>query len=169
VRLDPAAPIYDTRLGTVQYLSGNLSAAESSLLNALRKDSAYAFAHRQLAEVYAVQHRCEDAMKEVRREPELQDESGSLATAAALCGDTTTARRWIAEGTARARSGKPLDGFRVAMACAALNDRAGVFQWLDAALQDHAGLIFMLRRHPAFERYRDDPRFKAVMRQVYGT
>ena len=71
VRLDPAAPIYDTRLGTVLYLAGDVGAAESALLNAIRKDSAYALAHRQIAEVYAVEHRCGDAMREVRREPEL--------------------------------------------------------------------------------------------------
>jgi serine/threonine-protein kinase len=168
VRLDPAAPIYDTRLGTVLYLAGNISAAESSLVNALRKDPAYAYARRQLAEIHAVQHRCDDAMNEVRREPGLPDESGSLARAAALCGDTTSARQWIAGRAARLRSGQPVEGFWVAIACAALNDRACVFEWLEASLQEHAGLIFMLRRHPAFRDYRDDPRFKAVMRQVYG-
>ena len=139
VRLDPAAPIYDTRLGTVLYLAGDVSGAETSLLNALRKDSGYAYAHRQLAEVYAVEHRCDDAMKEVGREPGLPDESGSLASAAALCGDTTTARKWIAGRAARARSGQPVDAFWVATACAALNDRSGVFEWLDAALQDTPG------------------------------
>ena len=52
--------------------------------------------------------------------------------------------------------------------CGALNDREGVFRWLEAVLEQHAGLIFMMRRHPAFERYRADPRFQAIMRKVYG-
>ncbi len=170
VRLDPAAPIYDTRLGTVLYLAGDVGAAESALLNAIRKDSAYALAHRQIAEVYAVEHRCGDAMREVRREPELTpDESGSLATAAALCGDTPAARRWIAARAVRARAGQPVDAFWNATASGALHDEAGVFHWLDTAVREHSGLIFMLRRHPSFRSYHEDPRFKAVMRRVYGT
>ena len=168
VRLDPVATIYDTRLGTVLYLAGDPGAAESSLLNAIRKDSANALAHRQLAEIYAVQHRCDDAMKEVAREPDLPDESGSLATAAALCGDTATARKWITGRAARMRSGQPVDAFWSATVCAVLRDEAGTFQWLDAAVRQHFGLVFMLRRHPAFRNYRDDPRFKAAMRRVYG-
>ena len=69
---------------------------------------------------------------------------------------------------ARAASGGPLDLFWSATVCGALNDREGVFRWLEAALEQHAGLIFMMRRHPAFERYRADPRFQAIMRKVYG-
>ncbi len=168
VRLDPTAPIYDTRLGTVLYLAGDLPGAEATLLNALRKDSSYALAHRQLAEVYAAQHRCGEAMNEVRREPGMPDESGSEAAAAALCGDPAAARRWVAGRAERARAGLPVDGFWVAAVCADLHDAVGMFQWLDAAIARQGGLVFMLRRHPAFREYRGDRRFQAAMRRVYG-
>jgi serine/threonine-protein kinase len=168
VRLEPAAPIYDTRLGTILYLAGDLKAAEAALLGALGKDPGYTLAHRQLAEVYASQGRCGEALSEVRRAPELPDESGDLARAAALCGDTAMARMWVADRAARAAAGQPLDMFWAATVSSALNDRAGALRWLEAAARQHAGLIFMVRRHPAFESYRDHPRFKAVMRSVYG-
>lgn len=113
-------------------------------------------------------------MQEVRRELALPDDegradSGHLAAAAAVCGDTAAARRWVATRVAHTRAGNPVDRYWLAMVSAALHDDAAVFHWLDAAVKDHAGLIFMMRRDPPFQSYRDDPRFKAVMRRVYGT
>ncbi len=169
IRLDPINPIYDTRLGTLLRLAGDLPGAAAALRNALRKDSSFAYAHRQLAEVLAEGHDCEGARTELRREPVLQDESASLARASALCGAPEAARRFVVDREARRRAGEPVDAFWTAGTYAALKDDAKVFEWLDRGVREHSSVLFMLRRHPAFREYRNDPRFIAVLRRVYGT
>ncbi|MGE5091568.1 MAG: protein kinase domain-containing protein [Bacillota bacterium] len=167
VRRDPVALIYRTRLGTGLYFADDLAGAESTLLAALRQDSTYTFAHRQLAQVYADAGQCGKALAESRRESPVADYSGSIAYAAARCGNPAPARQYVAEFESLARAGKPVDGFWVSTVYASLHDDAKVFEWLNRAVAEHSGVLFMLRRHPALREYRNDPRFKALVHRVY--
>ena len=168
-RRDPVALIYQTRLGTGLYFANDMAGAEAVLLEVLGKDSSYAFAHRQLAQVYADDRQCDKALVEVRREPVQADFSGALAYAAARCGNPGPARQYVAAFEALAGAGKPADGFWLSNVYASLHDSAKVFEWLNRAVAEHSGVLFMLRRHPALREYRDDARFKALERRVYGT
>ena len=168
IRLDPAAPINDTRLGTVLFLADDVAGADSALANALRKDPASAFARTQRAQLYAATGRCADALRLLPPNAARNNAAYEIAYTLARCGITADARRFLADREAEFRAGQDVDGFWLARVYAALGDDAKVFQWLNRAVQEPAWALFMLRRDPAFKSYRSQPRFQQLVRQVYG-
>ena len=168
IRLDPAAPINDTRLGTVLFLADDVAGADSALGNALRKDPASAFARTQRAQLYATIGRCADALRLLPPNTARNNAGYEIAYVLARCGATADARRFVADREAEFRAGQDVDGFWLARVYAGLRDDAKVFQWLNRAVQEPAWALFMLRRDPAFKSYRSQPRFQQLVRQVYG-
>ncbi|MEO8227670.1 MAG: protein kinase, partial [Gemmatimonadota bacterium] len=170
MRLDPAAPIYDTRLGTTLYFADNLAEAETALRGALRKDSTYVFARADLSEVYAEAGRCAEALRQLDPATARGAPSFEIAHAWARCpAGVGAARTFVAQKEAEFRAGQPVDGFFLARIYAGLGDEPKMFQWLDRAVSEHSWSLFMLRRNPAFKRYRDRPRFQQLVRDVYGS
>ncbi len=167
-RLDPAAPIYDTRLATALTFADDFAGAERALVAALRKDSTAAFIRSQLAQVYAELGRCREAMSQLEPAATTANADYELAYAEARCGDAASARAFVAGMDGRRRAGELVDAYWLARVYAGLGDSTGTFRWLDRALTDHAWGLFMLRRDPAFKPYRADPRFRALVKQVYG-
>lgn len=68
---------------------------------------------------------------------------------------------------ARSRDGGYVNPFFVATVYAALQDSAGVFRWLNKALEQNDWALFELRVHPAFKAYRADPAFQALVRKAH--
>jgi len=164
-RLDPVDPIYDTRLATVIYFSGDFAAAESTLAGALRKDPNYALAHAQLAEVLAQAGQCGRALAEARRSTGPGILAWQPAYVEAICGQPAAARAYVA--TIEGKPDEPRDALVMAQLYAGLGQKAKMYRWLDRTGPEHAPLLFMLRRSPAFAPWRGEPRFSALVRNAY--
>jgi hypothetical protein len=124
--------------------------------------------------VYAEEGRCEQALAEAYRtvrspDPAVRavDPRYDAVYAQARCGEAAEARRFAAQAEARAREGGQVDPFFLALVFAALHNDAKVFEWLNRAVANRSSTLFWLRAHPAFKPWRNDPRFQALVRQVY--
>jgi len=49
---------------------------------------------------------------------------------------------------------------------ACLGEKDAAFAWLEKAYQSHAGALFDLKVHPAFQSFRTDPRFNDLLKRI---
>jgi eukaryotic-like serine/threonine-protein kinase len=169
LRVDPGALIAATRLGMILYFADSMQAAESQLNAVLRIDKDFQFASGELAQVYADEHRCADAMRL------LPANTWSIGSPENLVGhgfvlvrcDTAQARAYLDTVEARSRAGGYVGAFFVAVNYAALHDSAAAFRWLNTAIERNDWALFELRVYPAFRPYRADPAFRAILRRAF--
>jgi TolB-like protein/DNA-binding winged helix-turn-helix (wHTH) protein/Flp pilus assembly protein TadD len=83
----------------------------------------------------------------------------------ALQGKKEQARKVLARLRALART-KYVAPINVAVLLIALGDNDEAFQWLEKANQERSGWLIFLRVDPRFDAVRNDPRFKALLKQV---
>ena len=165
--LAPVSNIVGTRLATVLYLKGDLVTAEMELREVLARDSTDENARAQLVQVELENARCADALKEARW---LTHSTGSLASniavAQARCGNTTAARVYVSAAAARALAGRDVDSYQLAMVHAGLGDTNDVMVALNQASIDRHPILFQLGAEPVFRAYRNDPRYRQIMRRA---
>jgi tetratricopeptide (TPR) repeat protein len=167
-QIDPASLIVGTRLGTVLYFADSMQAAEQQLRAVLKLDKNFTFAGIQLAQVYADQHQCSEALRVLPETPlpfGSPDDLNRVYTWA-RCNDLPRAQGYLDTLEMHARSGGYANPFFVAIIYAALQSEAGMYRWLNAAVAQDNWALFELRRHPAFRPYRSEPAFQALLREA---
>jgi eukaryotic-like serine/threonine-protein kinase len=167
-KIDPAALIVGTRLGSLLYYADSLPQAEQQLNAVLKIDGEFRFAKSQLAQVYADDHQCEKALAEIPDAPFTAGttEHPMIAYAWARCNQPAKAEQYLGTVEASAVHGRYVDAFAVATVFAALHDRAAVYRWLNKAVDDNDWALFQLRVHPAFREYRSEPEFQKLARRA---
>jgi len=167
--LDPLNLMIGTWVGLRYYLARKYEAAIEQGRNTLELDTGFAAAHLLLGESYLQAGFEEKGLAE-------------LQSAASLSGDDPL---YLAQvGVAYASQGRKADAARIisrletiagkryvspyglAQICAALNDKEQTFKWLQVAYQDRAVWMTYLAVDPVFDRYRSDPRFQDLLRNV---
>jgi len=167
-QIDPASLIVGTRLGTVLYFADSMQAAEQQLRAVLKLDKNFTFAGIQLAQVYADQHQCSEALRVLPETPlpfGSPDDLNRVYTWA-RCNDLPRAQGYLDTVEIHARSGGYANPLFVATIYAALQNEAGMYRWLNVAVAQNNWALFMLRRHPAFRPYRSEPAFQALLREA---
>jgi serine/threonine-protein kinase len=167
-RIDPASLIAGTRVADVLVAADSLEGAERQLLSVLRVDGDFRFARASLATTYADDHQCSKALEvlPVYRWPSGAAEEAAAPYVWARCNQPERAREFIQAEEARARAGQYVNAFTVATVCAALNDRACTYSWLNRAIQNHDWALFQMRLHRSFAPYRAEPEFQELQRRV---
>lgn len=167
-RIDPAALIIGTRLGTLLYLGDSLKASERQLESVLKVDRDQGPAKWDLATDYADDRQCDRALAVVSSIPTTRSlwENKPLPYIWARCKSQSEVRMMLDSAEAAAAKGHYVNGFWLALAYAALNDRASAYRWLNRALEDKSCCMFQVRTHPAFRSFRSDPEFLAILRRA---
>jgi eukaryotic-like serine/threonine-protein kinase len=168
-RIDPLAAIIGTRLGGVYYYAGKGGLAENELKEVLRQAPEYHFARTQLAQVYASENRCQDALQ-LPLAPEARDpaEISQYRFMDAVCKRPQQAQAYVDSQDVAAAKGKYVEAFWLASVWAGLDNEAKTLSLLAEAVRKNEWAIFLLRAVPAFNAYRSDPRFQELDRKVYG-
>jgi len=160
--LDPRSPIILTASGFLSYFARDYKQGVEFCNAALDLDPNFAIAHAVMGRAYEGEKRYDKAIAELHRAIDLSGGSNPvyqawLAYAYALSGDTTEARKFIAD------SKHDRDSFSdVGAAYAALNDTTDAISWLQRA--DDASLTWM-DVDPHFDPLRSDPRFQIMIQK----
>ena len=80
-------------------------------------------------------------------------------------GNEQEARRILAELT-EARSTRVVSAWGIAVLHASLGDIDEAFRWLEAAIEEHAPGLAMLRAHPRLDPIRNDPRYRPLVQRL---
>jgi Flp pilus assembly protein TadD len=91
--------------------------------------------------------------------------SFGLAHLEAARGNEQEARRILAELT-EARATRVVSAWGIAVLHASLGDADDAFSWLDAAVEEHATGLILLRVHPRLDPIRNDPRYRPLVRKL---
>lgn len=168
--IDPLSATLNFHLGAVYYFASHYDEAIEEFRKTIELDPLFPATHQLLACAYARTGRWQDAMTESERGLTLSGGSlsgrGRWAAAQALMGRHLDAREVLEE--LKQESGPP--HFQHAFACAALHalldERVEAFEWLDKAVQGHAGNLVYLGLDPHFENLHDDPRFGDLLYRI---
>jgi len=164
-RVDPAALIIGTRVGTLLYLGDSLKASERQLESVLKVDRNLMAAKVDLAIAYADDRQCDRALAVVSSISSTLHQNNYKAYIWVRCKSPSEARMLLDSVETAAASGQFVNGFNLAQAYAALNDRANTYRWLNRAIEDKSCCMFQLRTLPAFRSLRSDPEFLDILRR----
>ncbi|HEX4568538.1 MAG TPA: tetratricopeptide repeat protein, partial [Vicinamibacterales bacterium] len=169
LQLDPLNLMISTWVGLRLYLDHNYSAAIVQSSDAVDLEANFAAAHLLLGESYVQAGRYDESVNELRRAAALSGDSpiytAQVGVALAAAGRREEALEIVDALKASSRD-RYVSPYGLAQIFATLHDEAGTFAWLHAAYDDRAVWMGYLAVDPAFDRYRSDPRFQDLLRQV---
>jgi serine/threonine-protein kinase len=166
--LDPLSLPTITYLGLAYVFDRRRDTAIDQYKKALELDPTFEEAHLNLASSYLDQGKFNEFYAEISKVP--QDPRGcrpglSRALGLALQGKRDQAleeiRKWE-----NPPSGVYVRSTSIASVYGALNDREQAFRWLEKAYQDRDGMLAYLNYQGSLQKYRSDPRFKALVQKL---
>lgn len=168
--LDPLVPAFSESIAFPLLRLGRTSEALARLRTALELDSTYWRAHAMLANVFEVEKRYEDAMKEYERANQLAGPSahrttGDLARVLAITGHRDEARRLLSVLQAKASQTGVYDP-ALATALHALGGDAAAYAWLERAYDQRHPEIAFIGCDTRYRPMSNDPRFRNLLRRV---
>jgi tetratricopeptide (TPR) repeat protein len=168
--LDPLVPAFSESIAFPLLRLGRTTEALARLRTALELDSTYWRAHAMLANVFEVEKRYDDAMKEYERANQLAGPSahrttGDLARLLAITGHRDEARRLISVLQANASQTDVYDP-ALATALHALGDDAAAYAWLERAFAQRHPEISFVGCDTRYQPMSSDPRFRNLLERV---
>jgi serine/threonine-protein kinase len=166
--LDPLSLASNLNLGWILAFAGNLEQAQEQLKKVIEMDASYLPGSAVLGYVYALQGMYQEAFATMERLPSNHHSVGYVH---ALAGNVAGARQVVA-ALSQPLPGRPIPCLDLAILCLLLGEKDEGLGWLEQAYREHDNkLLFLncyLRLHPReLGRYRREPRFMAVSRQVH--
>jgi serine/threonine-protein kinase len=165
-RLGPLDLQVKTQIGYVHYFLHDLDRAIAQFEKALALDATFAFAHYALGDALTQKGDFARAIAEYETSIALGGRSvnhiGVLAYAQGRAGNAEAARALLEELGARAAD-RHVSPMWMALAHLGLDDREGVFRWLDRACDERDGSLVLVTSAIEFDPLRGDPRFRALL------
>jgi TolB-like protein/Tfp pilus assembly protein PilF len=166
--LDPLSLATNTYLGLVYEFAGNTDKAMEQFKRELELDPTFFYAHSHLAGMYSRKHMFPEFFAELNQ-AKAADPSSQVKLLLAY-GDALTDKRAEAlELVKRLENAKPGVYVRptsIAMVYAGLGDRDQTMHWLHRAYSERDGMLAYANREFAWDKYRNDPEFRDLLRQV---
>jgi serine/threonine-protein kinase len=167
--LDPLAPIINSALGFVLYMTRQYDRAIAELLKTLEGHPRFWIRNNWLGLIAAQQGRYPEALTECARAVELSDglplTEACLGYIQALSGDREGALGTLErlKDSAKRRYVMP---YGMAIIHAGLGHQDLTLEWLEKAFQERGNLLCYLSVDPAFDSLRADPRFQEMQQRV---
>ncbi|MGZ3500956.1 MAG: protein kinase domain-containing protein [Gemmatimonadaceae bacterium] len=169
VSIDPLSMMVYTGVGDAYYFSRDYEKSVFNYRMSIELDPRFDGAHTGLARSLEALGRFDDSRAEYEEGRRLSGgiagPSFGLAHLEAAAGNTEEARRILAELTA-ARSTRVVSSWGIAVMHASLGDVDEAFRWLDIAIAEHSPGLLLLRVHPRLDPIRNDPRYRALVKQL---
>jgi serine/threonine-protein kinase len=167
--LDPLSMMAYTGAGDGYYFSRDYEKSVFNYRMGLELDPRFDGTHTGLARSLEALGRFDEARAEYeegrRLSGGLAGPSFGFAHLEAASGNESEARRILVELT-EARSKRVVSAWGIAVLHASLGDVDEAFRWIDAAIEEHAPGLVMLRVHPRLDPIRKDPRYQHVVRRL---
>jgi DNA-binding winged helix-turn-helix (wHTH) protein len=166
--LEPDAPSTNTTLAIVLYLGGRNEEAIAQGRVASGMEPVSSLLHFWMAMALADAGRFDEAMREALAS---RQGAGNLPTPivgyihgrAGRSAEALEVQRALEDARARSIYVPATD---IALVAAGRDDRASALSWLEVAFEEHAHWLDGLPRFKAFQRLRDEPRFKALLAKL---
>jgi serine/threonine-protein kinase len=167
IQLDPFSSVNNLRLSTGLLLARRFDEALVQSRKVIELDSTWFMAKTELGHAYLAVGRCSEAIRALEsQELAAALNQGLLGYAYAKCGRTADAMAELRHVADRVRAGAYISHYAPAMIYAGLGDANRVFAELDSAYVERAWPLFVIRRDPAFDGVREDPRFAALLQRI---
>ena len=167
--IDPLSMMVYTGVGDAYYFSRDYEKSVFSYRMGLELDPRFDGTHMGLARSLEALGRFDEARAECeegrRLSGGLAGPSFGLAHLEAASGNEQEARRILSELT-EARSTRVVSAWGIAVLHASLGDVDEAFRWIDAAIEEQAPGLIMLRVHPRLDPIRNDPRYQPLVRRL---
>ncbi len=166
--LDPLSAVVNTYVGVIYLHLGQLDFALRQLLQAIEFDPYYYRLHMFLGKVFSRLGRRSEAIesykKALQRNPESLEALAFLACEFAMAGQRGSALELLHKVRATEDYFEP--SLLCAAICSALGDANEAFGWLERALQNQAGPLYLVRIDDAFRSLRSDPRYRWFLERI---
>jgi TolB-like protein/tRNA A-37 threonylcarbamoyl transferase component Bud32/Flp pilus assembly protein TadD len=167
--LDPLSTIINAEVALVLYWGRQYDRAIVEAQKALELEPNNGPAHAYLGEIYLTKGMYKDALAEFqifltldRTDP---GTSAYLAAAYAAAGNREEALRIL--GRLKQQSKREyISPYSIALVYVWLSDKNEAFAWLQKGLDDHDGLMDLVKVDPGLDSLRSDPRFQALLRRM---
>ena len=163
LKIDPLNAVWEQWLAVYLMTQGRLDEADKTIGKAIELKPTWSFNHYLLAVSKVLRKDAAGAQQAAQAEPVGPWQDFALALAAQISTD-----RAAADATLKNYSEKYVDGwaFQIAQLYAVRGERDNMFEWLQRAENAHDTGMQTLLYDPLLLRYRDDPRYAALARQV---
>jgi serine/threonine-protein kinase len=169
VELDPLSIENNSVLGWNLYFARRYDQSATQLRKCVDLQPAYWACHFYLALTYQQQGQFSDAVAELVKARELNDQSAvppvELAHALAISGQTAKARQTLSEVLALAKT-RYVDPYELALVYAALGDKDEAFVRLGQAYTERSFNMINLKVDPEMDSLRSDQRFQDILRRM---
>jgi TolB-like protein/Tfp pilus assembly protein PilF len=163
VDLDPLNYTNYLRLGDAEFYAGKLALAEAAYRKTLELRSDAQEVHAALATVLLAQGKPDEALAEVKREPDAANREITLPLILDAIGRTSEADRALTLAETKYGNSFP---FAIGELYVSRNDLDRAFAWWDRAYQQHDDGLAALKQAPMVTRSKQltlDPRYKALL------
>jgi serine/threonine-protein kinase len=163
ISIDPLNPDARQNGGIIDYLMGNLDAAERALRASLQISPTFSGNHWFLGQIYLARGDMQKALKEMQTEASDSHDLG-LALAYHALARKAESDAALARATRSAGGTSPMN---IAIVYAYRGERDLAFSWLERAVDEHDITVgHKFRDEPKLEPLRSDPRYKALLRKM---
>jgi serine/threonine-protein kinase len=168
LELDPLSLIITRDVGWMLYFARRYDEAVEYFKKALDMDPNFMRGHLILGQTYVLQNKIEQAIPEFEAVSRLSE--GTLGAIMlgychAKAGRTSEAKR-ILQSVLALSPTKYVPPAGIAFIYAAMKENDRAFEWLDKAVEEHAGGFLFITVDPFFDSLRPDPRFAKLLKQV---
>jgi DNA-binding winged helix-turn-helix (wHTH) protein/Tfp pilus assembly protein PilF len=167
--LDPLSLIISTALGRAFHFARRYERALEQHLKTLELEPDFPEARFNLALIYIQRSMFSEALAELERamaragrRPVVLEFLGHIH---ALAGDTTQARRMLAELDVLVAEGR-IDTLHLVYPCIALGEKDRAFEILEKAYEERSSQLVYLKVEPSFDSLRDDARFDGLLQRM---
>jgi DNA-binding winged helix-turn-helix (wHTH) protein/TolB-like protein/Tfp pilus assembly protein PilF len=169
--LDPLSLIISVDVAKVYYLGRRYDLAAEQAKKTLEMDPDFAYARSILGFCYSALGRHEEAIAEIRRIKNLEDDPINLAYAGYLYGKAgrrDEARAALARLAERSKRTYVPPNLTM-LVYAGLGDRDAAFEWFEKVFEEHTVGVADLKVNPVFDGLRADPRYADLLRRARFT
>ena len=167
--LDPVSSVISINVTRMLQLQRNDDAAIQHTLKLIELDPNFPAAYQYIALSYVRQGRTAEAIAAGEKSVEMSNRSGislaDLGYVYALSGRKDDAQRIIGELESKRARGEAKPLF-IAIVYAGLNEKDKMFEWLDKGVEERSGQLAEIRWQMPFDPFRDDPRYKRLIRHM---
>ena len=167
--LDPMSSVIAVNISRMYQLQDNFQASIENSLKIVELDPTFPAAYEYLAIAYVSQGRSAEAVTAAEKAVALGNRSGiylgDLGYVYANVGRRADAIEIIKE-LEQKYGRKEAIGQNIAAVYAGLGDKDKAFEWLEKDFQSRSGRLGELRWEDQFETFRDDPRFKELVKRM---